>query len=213
MIIGSARLHVGPGVHAAERTTKLSEFQVLRKRATGNEHLRPAKQLPAGLSILPLPVRLCRLKAPPGPAGASLNRFGSFFMNATIPMITALYAAMLGLLGAALTINVIVNRVRSRVDAGDGGVAGLAQAIRAQANFVEQAPLALIVIALAETAGARPLVVQILGIVLLATRLASAYALNRSLGQSPLRQFGGGMGVLVLAAASVVLLLAINELR
>jgi hypothetical protein len=44
-------------------------------------------------------------------------------------------------------------------------------------------------------------------------RLASAYALNRSLGQSPLRQFGGGMGVLVLVAASVVLLLAVNGMR
>ena len=47
-------------------------------------------------------------------------------MNATIPMICAVYAAILGLLGAALTVNVIVNRVRSGVDAGDGGVAKLA---------------------------------------------------------------------------------------
>jgi uncharacterized protein len=129
-------------------------------------------------------------------------------MNATLPMITAVYAAILGLLGAALTVNVIVNRVRTRVDAGDGGIAGLTQAIRAQGNFVEQAPLALIIIALAEAVGARPLVVQALGILLVASRLASAYALNRSLGQSPLRQFGGGTSVLVLAAASVVLLLA-----
>jgi uncharacterized membrane protein YecN with MAPEG domain len=134
-------------------------------------------------------------------------------MNATFPMVTALYAAILGLLGAALTVNVIINRVNSRVDVGDGGVAKLGQAIRAQANFVEQAPLALIVIALAEAAGARALVVQILGIVLLASRLASAYALNRSLGQSPLRQFGGGTSVLILAAASVVLLLAVNGVR
>jgi uncharacterized membrane protein YecN with MAPEG domain len=96
---------------------------------------------------------------------------------------------------------------------GDGGIAKLGQAIRAQANFVEQAPLALIVIALAEAAGARALVVQILGIALLASRLASAYALNRSLGQSPLRQFGGGTSVLILAAASVVLLLAVNGVR
>jgi uncharacterized membrane protein YecN with MAPEG domain len=128
-------------------------------------------------------------------------------MNATIPMVTALCAAILGLLGAVLTVNVIINRVNSRVDAGDGGVARLAQAIRAQGNFVEQAPLALIIIALAEAAGARALVMQVLGIVLVASRLASAYALNRSLGQSSLRQFGGGTGVLVLAAASVVLLL------
>ena len=48
-------------------------------------------------------------------------------MNATIPMISALYAAILGFLGAALTVNVIVNRVRSGVDAGDGGVAKLAR--------------------------------------------------------------------------------------
>jgi len=133
-------------------------------------------------------------------------------MNSIIP-VAAPYAAILGLLGAALTINVIVNRVRSRVDAGDGGIARLAQAIRAQGNFVEQAPLALIVIAFAEASGARPLVVQILCILLVATRLASAYALNGSLGQSPLRQFGGGTGVLVLAGASIVLLFAIAGLR
>jgi uncharacterized protein len=103
-------------------------------------------------------------------------------MNATSPTITAVYAAILGLLGAALTVNVIVNRVRTRVDAGDGGIATLSQAIRAQGNFVEQAPLALIVIALGEAVGANSLVVQVLGVALVASRLAGAYALNRSLG-------------------------------
>jgi hypothetical protein len=131
----------------------------------------------------------------------------------SIPLTIAPYAAILGLLGAALTVNVILNRVRARVDAGDGGVAGLAQAIRAHANFVEQAPLALIVIALAEGSGARMLAVHILGAALLAARLASAYALNRSLGQTPLRQFGGGLSVLVLVAASVTLLLAAAGIR
>ncbi len=100
-------------------------------------------------------------------------------MIATVPVTTALCAAILGFLGAMLTINVIANRVRNRIDAGDGGVAALAQAIRAHANFVEQAPLALIVIALAEALGARLLVVQALGAALVAARLASAYALNR----------------------------------
>jgi uncharacterized membrane protein YecN with MAPEG domain len=46
-------------------------------------------------------------------------------MNMTVPSITAFYAALLGLLGAGLTVNVIVNRVGSKVDAGDGGVAKL----------------------------------------------------------------------------------------
>ena len=134
-------------------------------------------------------------------------------MMATIPSTTALCAAILGLLGAALTINVIVNRVKTKVDTGDGGIAALAQAIRAQGNFVEQAPLALIVIGFAEAAGARAAVVWVLAGLLVASRLASAYALNRSLGQSPLRQFGGGTSVLVLAAASIVLLLALFGMR
>src|ERR1700680_1388571 len=99
-------------------------------------------------------------------------------MNATVPMTTALYAAILGLLAAALTVNVILNRVRAGVDAGDGGVARLAQAIRAPANFTEQAPIALIVIALAEASGARTVAVHVLGAALLAARCASAYALN-----------------------------------
>jgi uncharacterized membrane protein YecN with MAPEG domain len=60
-------------------------------------------------------------------------------MLANIPWTTALCAAILGLLGAALTINVIANRVKTKVDTGDGGIPALAQAIRAQGNFVEQA--------------------------------------------------------------------------
>jgi len=130
-----------------------------------------------------------------------------------ISLTIAPYAAILGLLGALLTVNVIASRVRARVDAGDGGVAALAQAIRAHANFVEQAPLALIVIALAETAGSRALVVHGLGVALLAARFASAYTLNRSLGQTPLRQFGGGLSVLIAIAASLALLLALLGVR
>jgi uncharacterized protein len=134
-------------------------------------------------------------------------------MIMTFPATTALCAAILGLLGAALTINVIVNRVRTKVDTGDGGIAALAQAIRAQGNFVEQAPLALMVIGLAEAAGARAAVVWAIAGLLVASRLASAVALNHSLGQSPLRQFGGGTSILVLAAASIVLLLALFGMR
>ena len=134
-------------------------------------------------------------------------------MNPILSLNTAIYAALLGFLGAALTINVILNRVRSGINAGDGGVPALAQAIRAHANFVEQAPIALIVLGLAEASGARGLVVNILGVALIAARLASAYALNRTLAQSPLRQFGGGVSVLIPAAASLVLLLAFDGVR
>jgi uncharacterized membrane protein YecN with MAPEG domain len=141
------------------------------------------------------------------------NSNGSFPMNATIALTTALYAAILGLLGAALTVNVIRNRVRSRVNTGDGGDARLAQAIRAHANFGEQAPIALIVIAFAEALGQRVVIVHVLGVALVVARLASAYALNGSLGPSPLRQMGAGLNLLVLIAASVAILLAMAGLH
>jgi uncharacterized membrane protein YecN with MAPEG domain len=126
-------------------------------------------------------------------------------MTATMPMTTAIYAAILGLLGAALTINVIVNRVRHKVTAGDGGVAGMAQAIRAHGNFIEQAPLALLLIAFAEAAGARPLVVNVLGAATVLGRLASAYALNRTLGLTLARQVGATLGILVLIGAAAAI--------
>jgi uncharacterized membrane protein YecN with MAPEG domain len=89
----------------------------------------------------------------------------------------------------------------------------LARAIRAHANFVEQAPLALILLTAAEMVSARAEVIQGLGIALIAARLASAYALNRSLAQSPLRQFGGGFSVLIALAASAAILLALMGVR
>jgi uncharacterized protein len=134
-------------------------------------------------------------------------------MNAMVPTITALYAALLGLLGAALTINVIVNRVRAKVDIADGGATALAQAIRAHANFAEHAPIALIVIGLAEVLGTRPLIVHVFGAVLVLARLASAIGLNRTLKQSPPRQLGASGTVLVVIAASLAILLALAGLR
>jgi uncharacterized protein len=134
-------------------------------------------------------------------------------MIPTIPMITALVAALLGLLGALLTANVIINRVRTRINAGDAGDAGLAQAIRAHCNFVEQAPLTLVLLAIAETIAVRSLIVEILGALLVAARLSSAYGLNRSLGASGARQFGGGMSVVLPAAISIAILLALAGIR
>jgi uncharacterized membrane protein YecN with MAPEG domain len=118
------------------------------------------------------------------------------------------YAAVLGLLGAGLTINVIVNRTRANATAGDGGAPALAQAIRAHCNFVEQAPLTLIVIILAEAAGARSLIVNLLGAGLVLSRLIVSLALTRTLTLTRLRVFGAGLGLFVLISASIVAALA-----
>jgi len=85
----------------------------------------------------------------------------------SFPTVTATVAALIGLLAVLLAARVIVFRVRFKVNAGDGGQALLAQAIRAHANLVEHAPLALIVLAFAEASVAWRWLILILGVLLL----------------------------------------------
>ena len=122
------------------------------------------------------------------------------------PYLTSIYAAILGLLGAVLTVNVIVNRARSDVTQGDGGVPALAQAIRAHCNFAEQTPLALMLVGLVEGFGYRALIVHGLGVVLLAGRLLSAWGLATTLKLSFGRNAGISLTVVVVVAASVLVL-------
>jgi uncharacterized membrane protein YecN with MAPEG domain len=127
-------------------------------------------------------------------------------MSTTIPAVSAAYAALLGLLACALTVRVILNRVSTGIQAGDGGNPVLAQAIRAHANLAEQAPLALLLIVLAEVTGTPAALVHALGAVLVIARLANAWGLSHSLGPTSPRQAGAGLTVLVIAAAALLIL-------
>ena len=122
------------------------------------------------------------------------------------PFITAIFAAILGLMAAALTANVIIHRVRLKVDSGDGGLPAMAQAIRAHGNFAEQVPLALLLIAGVEMLGAARWLVVALGAALLVARLASALGLGRSLAGTPPRQIGAALTLAVTIVASVTIL-------
>jgi len=126
-------------------------------------------------------------------------------MSIATPIVAAAYAAFLGLLAVALTVRVILCRVKTGVQAGDGGNAQLAQRIRAHANFSEQVPLALLLIVLAEMVGARIGLIHTLGSVLVIARLASAWGLSHSLGPTMPRQAGAGATALVVAGASLLI--------
>ena len=130
-------------------------------------------------------------------------------MTPVFPFYTAIYAAILGLLAAILTVNVIVNRVRAKVDVADGDVAALGQAIRAHGNFAEHTPLALLLIGLVEAFNYRSSIVIGLGAVLLVARLLSAWGLNSSLKQTFGRQSGASLTVLVTAASAALILYAV----
>ena len=124
----------------------------------------------------------------------------------TFPTISATVAALIGLLAVLLAVRVIVFRGRYKVNAGDGGQATLAQAIRAHANLVEHAPLALIVLAFAEASVTWRWLIMILGALLLIARLASAWGLSHSLDGSTGRQAGAGLTMLVTVVASLLIL-------
>ena len=127
-------------------------------------------------------------------------------MSLTVPVVSAGYAALLGLLAVVLTIRVILNRVKHKVNTGDGGNKDLAQAIRAHGNFAEQAPLALLLLMVLEATGAAPTMVHVLGVALVVSRVLNAWGLSQTLGLSMGRQAGAGLGILVYVALSLLIL-------
>jgi uncharacterized membrane protein YecN with MAPEG domain len=126
-------------------------------------------------------------------------------MPTALPFVAASYAAVLGVFSAVLTARVIMNRVRSGIQAGDGGDAALARAIRAHANFAEQVPLALLLLVLADGFGVAAPIVHVLGATLVVARLANAIGLSRSLGPTPPRQAGAALTLFVIVAASLLI--------
>jgi hypothetical protein len=99
-------------------------------------------------------------------------------MSPVLPVVSSLYAVLLALIGVVLTVRVILGRVRTGVQAGDGGDAALGQAIRAHANFTEQVPIALLVLVLVDVAGTSGVVVHVLGVALVVARLMHGLALS-----------------------------------
>ncbi|MBL25704.1 MAG: hypothetical protein CMM48_17615 [Rhodospirillaceae bacterium] len=91
--------------------------------------------------------------------------------------ITGLYAAILAILLVAASINVIRNRVKNEVDLGDGGKGVMLRAIRAQGNFIEYVPMALILMLLLELNRESATLLHGLGITLVVGRLLHFYSI------------------------------------
>jgi uncharacterized protein len=125
----------------------------------------------------------------------------------TVPVITILAIAILAVGAASLAIWVIVQRVRLKVEWGDGGNQDMAQALRAHANFSEHVPMALLAIGASEIAGvSRPLVIAMAASLIVA-RILSAYGLTRSLGPSWARQAGASITLATMILAGITALL------
>lgn len=100
-------------------------------------------------------------------------------MESVLP-ITALFAAILGLVFVPLSARVGFYRLKSQISLFDGGDKELARRMRAQGNFAEYVPIALILLALVELNGALDWVVYLLGGSLVVGRLLHLYTISGS---------------------------------
>lgn len=88
-----------------------------------------------------------------------------------LPSITAGYLAVLALLYAALSAQVVRLRLKNRAAFSDGGSIELRSAIRAHAHFAEYVPITALMVAMLEMSGASALRVHLLMGALLLARL------------------------------------------
>jgi len=126
----------------------------------------------------------------------------------TVPTITPLYAAPLGLFLLLLSVLVIRQRRRSGVALGDGASRPLLRAMRAQGNFVEYVPLTLLLMVLAELQAAGPLWLHLAGALLLAGRLVHAAGVSREPEDFRLRVTGMALTLTALGLAAILALVA-----
>ncbi|MBU2983263.1 MAPEG family protein [Lentibacter algarum] len=122
--------------------------------------------------------------------------------------ITPLYAALIGLLFIALSVNVIRTRFKHRVSVGDGGEKALIKAMRAHANCAEYAPFTLLLIAMAELQSGPAWLIHLLGLLILGGRFIHAYGFGRTPQIVPLRQTGMYLtftAILVSALSNILL--------
>jgi uncharacterized membrane protein YecN with MAPEG domain len=120
--------------------------------------------------------------------------------------VTALYAALLGLLYAALTLLVVRGRVASGVTLGTGEDKGLYRAVRAHANFAEFVPLILILMALGEGLRLSWMLLHLLGAALVVARVLHAVGISREPDLRAARGGGAALTLVVLIAASLAVL-------
>jgi uncharacterized membrane protein YecN with MAPEG domain len=120
--------------------------------------------------------------------------------------ITSVIAAIFGVMLVFLSLRVGLLRSREKIWFLDGGNEALTRRIRAQGNFIEYVPLALLLVALVELGGGPGSLIWGLGAGLLAARVAHAVGVSRT-ATSPARSAGtlGTFAVLLVSAGWLLL--------
>jgi uncharacterized protein len=123
-----------------------------------------------------------------------------------IPHITALYAAPLALLMVALSIHVTMLRAKTKISLLDGGNRQLTERIRRHGNFVENVPMVLLLMLIAEALGTSSIWLHAVGGILAAGRLIHIFGVSYDKADAMPRIIGGGLTTLatLLAAGNIL---------
>jgi uncharacterized membrane protein YecN with MAPEG domain len=125
---------------------------------------------------------------------------------------TALYALPLALLGLVLWFRVTSMRAALKVSIGDAGNPGLHERIRQHGNFIEWAPMVLVLMMLAEGNGAGALWLHAAGGLLLVGRLVHPFGLKAGNAGHPLRYVGNSASLLAMIVVMVSLAVTVFRL-
>ena len=112
--------------------------------------------------------------------------------------ITALYAAILVAINLYLVFKVGAMRGKTGITLLHGDNMELATAIRRHANFLENVPLALILMGIVEINGGNAVLLHVLGALLVLARIAHPLGLHPDRPTHPMRAAGAGITLLVL---------------
>ena len=120
-----------------------------------------------------------------------------------MPTITLLFASLHVLLMLVLLARISRHRHGRKIGLGDGGDAVLNRKIRVHGNFVEHAPIALLLLGLLELCGLQAVWLWTFGSALLLGRTMHAIGLSGSGGYSIGRFWGTALTWLVLLAMAI----------
>lgn len=121
--------------------------------------------------------------------------------------IVPIYAAILAVMFVALSIRVIALRRASKLPLGFQGDVALERRVRAQGNFAEYVPLAVLLLAFVEMRGAPAWLVHAMALVLVAGRLSHAYGVSQLRESFAFRVSGMAMTFTVILSAALAILI------
>lgn len=104
---------------------------------------------------------------------------------------TALYTALLAIMMIVLRTVVTIRRAKTGISIEHNGDMALAERIRWHGNFIENVPMALILLAVAEVGGAPAMLLNASGAILVVSRLLHPLGLRHDNAKAPLRIVSG----------------------